>query len=66
MAITSPETRFNCRDAHASNVIDNLYLKNKKIPFVKGINTIIGENGSGKTTLLELINGKVSASHIKK
>jgi len=67
MAITSPNTRFNCSEGKEHTVIKEIQMKDKKIPLVNGINAIIGENGSGKTTLLELIhNQKSKKSHIQK
>lgn len=65
MAVTSPETRFNCRDNLNMAFFDGIYFGDKVVPIVNGINAIIGENGSGKTTLLELINRKTNVSHIK-
>jgi Uncharacterized ABC-type transport system, ATPase component len=66
MAVSSPETRFNCRDNTNPSFLSSITLRDKKISFVNGINAIIGENGSGKTTLLELINKKTSAPHVRK
>lgn len=66
MAVTSPETRFNCSENTNTSTIDKLVLKEKNLPLVNGINAIIGENGSGKTTLLKLINGKTSEAHVKR
>ncbi len=66
MAITSPETRFNCRENINHSFYSGISLKEQKIEFVNGINAIIGENGSGKTTLLELINRNISAKYVKK
>lgn len=66
MAVTSPETRFNCSVNINTSTIDELVIKEKKLPIVNGINAIIGENGSGKTTLLKLINGKTSEAHVKR
>lgn len=58
MAITSPETRFNCR-INTNPIIykDIKTHQTESIKLVNGINAIIGENGSGKTTLLNLITG---------
>lgn len=66
MAVTSPETRFNCSENINTSIIDGLEIKEQRLPLVNGINAIIGENGSGKTTLLKLINGKTSEAHVKK
>lgn len=66
MAVTSPETRFNCSENTNTNIIGGLNLQKQAIPLVNGINAIIGENGSGKTTLLKLINGKTKEQHVKK
>lgn len=66
MAVTSPETRFNCSENANTSIIDSLEIKEQELPLVNGINAIIGENGSGKTTLLKLINGKTSEAHVKK
>lgn len=66
MAVTSPDTRFNCSENINTSIIDGLMLKEMNLPLVNGINAIIGENGSGKTTLLKLINGRLSEAHVKK
>jgi len=66
LAITSPETRFNCRENTSQYFLSGFSHQGKAINFVKGINAIIGENGSGKTTLLKLINGKINDSYVKK
>ncbi|MDO4556950.1 MAG: hypothetical protein Q4B70_17705, partial [Lachnospiraceae bacterium] len=66
MAISSPETRFNCSANNNSSIIDSIEIKGQHLPLVNGINAIIGENGSGKTTLLQLLNGRTSAAHVKK
>lgn len=66
MAVTSPETRFNCRDNLNKTFFDGIHFGDKVIPIVNGVNAIIGENGSGKTTLLKLINGKTNDSYVKK
>jgi len=66
MAVTSPETRFNCSDNTNTSIISSPKIKEQEIPLVNGINAIIGENGSGKTTLLKLINGKTSEPHVQK
>lgn len=66
MAVTSPETRFNCSESTNISIIDELAIRDQTIPLVNGINAIIGENGSGKTTLLKVINGKLSEAHVKK
>lgn len=65
MAVTSPETRFNCRENVNSDYFDCIYFGEKSIPLVNGINAIIGENGAGKTTLLELIYGNIKDAYIK-
>lgn len=66
MAVTSPETRFNCSKNTNTNIIEGFMLNGKKIPLVNGVNAIIGENGAGKTTLLKLINKKISEPYSKK
>lgn len=66
MAVTSPETRFNCRDNLNQVFFDNVCFGDKIVPIVNGLNAIIGENGSGKTTLLKLINGKTNDTYVKK
>ena len=66
LAITSPETRFDCRENRNKIFFDGIYLGDEFIPIVNGVNAIIGENGSGKTTLLKLINGKIGDSYVKK
>ena len=66
MAVTSPETRFNCSDNTNTSIISSLKIREQEIPLVNGINAVIGENGSGKTTLLKLINGKTTETHVKK
>jgi len=66
MAVTSPETRFNCQENMNSLLFTEIKLKEQIIPLRNGINVIIGENGSGKTTLLKLINNKVHEPHVKK
>ncbi|MFA7204093.1 MAG: ATP-binding cassette domain-containing protein [Candidatus Caldatribacteriota bacterium] len=66
MAITSPETRFNCSEYTNTCSISSIKIKDDEIPFVNGINAIIGENGSGKTTLLKAINGKTTEVYVKK
>lgn len=66
MAVTSPETRFNCSENTNKSMIGGLNLQKLALPLVNGINAIIGENGSGKTTLLKLINGKTKQAHVKK
>jgi len=65
MAVTSPETRFNCRENTNNYFLSGFMIHEQRINFVNGINAIIGENGSGKTTLLELINGNTKDKHIK-
>ena len=66
MAVTSPETRFNCSENNNTSIIDSIETKDQQLPLVNGVNAIIGENGSGKTTLLKLLNGKTSEAHVKK
>jgi ABC-type lipoprotein export system ATPase subunit len=66
MAVTSPETRFNCRDNLNQIFFDGVCFGDKIVPIVNGINAIIGENGSGKTTLLKLINRKTNDAYVKK
>ncbi|MHB1483654.1 MAG: ATP-binding cassette domain-containing protein [Saccharofermentanales bacterium] len=66
MAVTSPETRFNCRDNLNQISFNSISISDKIIPIVNGVNAIIGENGSGKTTLLKLLNGKTGDSYVKK
>ncbi len=66
MAVTSPETRFNCSENNNTSIIDSIEIKGQRLPLVNGINAIIGENGSGKTTLLKLLNGKTSEAHVKR
>lgn len=65
MAVTSPETRFNCCDNKNVNFVSGFMVNNKTIPLVNGINAIIGENGAGKTTILKLLNGKISEKYVK-
>ena len=52
MAVTSPETRFNCRDNLNKNFFDGINFGDKVVPFVNGVNEIIGENGSEKLLCL--------------
>jgi predicted ATPase len=66
MAVTSPDTRFNCRENTSQYFLSGFSHQEKEIKFVKGVNAIIGENGSGKTTLLKLINGKISDFYVRK
>jgi len=66
MAVSSPETRFNCSENYNTDIIDSIEIQDHRIPLVNGVNAIIGENGSGKTTLLKLLNGKTSEAHVKK
>lgn len=65
MAVTSPETRFNCSENNNTSIIDSIETKDQQLPLVNGVNAIIGENGSGKTTLLKLLNGKTSEAHVR-
>ena len=65
MAVTSPETRFNCSENNNTSIIDSIETKDQQLPLVNGVNAIIGENGSGKTTLLKLLNGKISEAHVR-
>lgn len=65
MAITSPETRFNCRENSNTVYLRGIKIKNNIIPLKNGINAIIGENGSGKSTLLKFINNKTSDSFVR-
>lgn len=65
MAITSPETRFNCRENNNVVYLKGIKIGSEKIPFQNGINAIIGENGSGKSTLLKFINNKTNDSFVK-
>ena len=65
MAVTSPETRFNCSENNNASIIDSIEIKGQQLPLVNGVNAIIGENGAGKTTLLKLLNGKTSEAHVK-
>ncbi|MGF7017739.1 energy-coupling factor transporter ATP-binding protein EcfA2 [Lachnospiraceae bacterium PF1-21] len=66
MAVSSPETRFNCSESGDTSIIDSIEIRGREVPLVKGVNAIIGENGSGKTTLLKLLNGKTSEAYVKK
>lgn len=66
MAVTSPETRFNCSQNYNTSVVNSLVVKKQDIPLVNGINAIIGENGSGKSTLLKVITEKISEPHVQK
>ncbi len=66
MAVTSPETRFNCSENLDPIAVDCLEIVEQKLPLVNGVNAIIGENGSGKTTLLKLINGTTSEAYVKR
>lgn len=66
MAVTSPETRFNCSENLNPIAVDCLEIMEQKLPLVNGVNAIIGENGSGKTTLLKLINGTTSEAYVKR
>ncbi len=65
MAITSPETRFNCRENNNTVYINGIKTKDETIPLENGVNAIIGENGSGKSTLLKFINKKTSDAFVK-
>lgn len=66
MAITSPETRFNCRENSNKNYYTGFSINDKEIQLVNGINAIIGENGSGKSTFLKVLNGLTSDGYVKK
>lgn len=66
MAISSPETRFNRSENDNASFIGGFELQGQKVPFVSGINAIIGENGSGKTTILQLISGASKKSYVGK
>jgi ABC-type multidrug transport system fused ATPase/permease subunit len=65
MAITSPETRINCRENTNPTYIEGINTKNDTINFKNGVNAIIGENGSGKSTLLKFINGDLHELYVK-
>lgn len=65
MAVTSPETRFNCRENSNPIYIDKIKVKDKIVTFTNGINAIIGENGSGKSTLLKLLNHDTREKYIQ-
>ncbi len=65
MAVSSPETRFNCSEKNREPFIKIIKIQGKEIQLSSGMNAIIGENGSGKSTILELINQKFEKSHIK-
>ncbi len=65
MAITSPETRFNCRENNNVLYLKGIKIGGEEIPFKNGINAIIGENGSGKSTLLKFINNKTNDAFVK-
>lgn len=65
MALTSPNTRFDCVNSNKKPILSEISINNIKFPLVMGLNAIIGENGSGKTTLLEIINGHTKKNHIK-
>ena len=52
MALTSPNTRFDCVNSNKKPILSEISINNIKFPLVMGLNAIIGENGSGKTTLL--------------
>ncbi len=66
MALTSPDTRFDCEEAIVEPIVKEITIRGKRLPLVSGINAIIGENGSGKTTLLELIDGNSKTPYINK
>lgn len=65
MAITSPETRFNCRENSNAVRIEGIKIKDDTIPLKNGVNAIIGENGSGKSTVLKFINKKTSDAFVR-
>lgn len=65
MAITSPKTRFNCKENINKDYIEAVKLGNETIQLINGINTIIGENGSGKSTLLKLLAGEDKQGYVK-
>lgn len=65
MAITSPETRFNCRENSNKNFYRGFNINGEEIPLVNGINAIIGENGSGKSTFLKVLNGLTREDYVK-
>ena len=66
MALTSPNTRFDCDETHDEPIIKDIVINGVCLPLVNGINVIIGENGAGKTTLLDLIYGRNLKDYIKK
>lgn len=66
MALTSPDTRFDCEEVFIEPIVKEITIRGKHLPLVSGINAIIGENGSGKTTLLELIDGNTKVPYINK
>jgi adenylate kinase family enzyme len=65
MAVTSPETRFNCCENSNKDFVTGISINDTPVPLVNGINAIIGENGAGKTTIIKLLNGKFTEKHVK-
>jgi predicted ATPase len=65
MAITSPETRFNCKENSNTVSVQGIKTITESVKLVNGINAIIGENGSGKSTILKFINNKTGDPFVK-
>jgi energy-coupling factor transporter ATP-binding protein EcfA2 len=66
MAVTSPETRFNCRENSNPIYFNEVVVDGKTVKLTNGINAIIGENGSGKSTLIKFLNNDIKEKHVQK
>lgn len=65
MAVTSPETRFNCEENTNPTYLPFFRIGENVIPLENGINTIIGENGAGKSTIVKLLYHDLKDAYVK-